>query len=350
MEELTKIKQKAEELLEDVETLDDLEHVRVKLLGRKGALTIFLRSIKDMPLAERKKVGPDANKLKKVIEERVRRHRKELQDKQIQQKMERERIDVTRPGERVHSGALHPLTQIERRAEDIFTRLGFGVAEGPHIETEHYNFDALNIPAQHPARDMWDTFWLRSNQKEAPSTKHQITNKPQAPNFKSQTYLLRTHTSPVQVRYMEQNDPPLRIVVPGETFRYEAIDATHNIQFVQLEGLLVDKEVSIAHFRSIIGAFFDQFFNADVEVRLRPSYFPFVEPGFEVDVHYNGEWLEMMGAGMVHPNVYNHAGLDADKWQGFAFGMGIDRLAMVYYGIDDIRLLYENDIRFLKQF
>lgn len=238
-------------------------------------------------------------------------------------------------------GHLHPLTHVIRHMVGIFRELGFQVAEGPEIETEHYNFDALNIPKDHPARDMWDTFWL----------------KPQ-----NAGRLLRTHTSPVQIRYMEKHKPPIRIVVPGKAFRYEATDATHEAQFYQLEGLLIDKNISLAHLKGVLGKFFEGLFGKHTAVRLRPSYFPFVEPGVEVDVSCfkcggNGcglckesGWIEIMGAGMVHPNVLRGVGIDEREWQGFAFGIGIDRVAMLKYGIDDIRLLYQGDLRLVNQF
>jgi phenylalanyl-tRNA synthetase alpha chain len=233
---------------------------------------------------------------------------------------------------------------VKREVEDIFERLGFSVVEGPEIETEKYNFDALNIPKDHPARDAWDTFWLKKPEKE------------------KDRLLLRTHTSPVQIRYMEKHNPPLRIVAPGRAFRYEATDASHEINFYQIEGLMVDKEVSVANFKAIIGRFLEMFFKKSVKIRLRPSYFPFTEPSFEIDmsclvcggkgcsVCSQRGWLEMGGAGMVHPEVFKSAKLNPKNWQGFAFGLGLDRLTMMKYKIDDVRLLYSGDLRFLKQF
>jgi phenylalanyl-tRNA synthetase alpha chain len=229
------------------------------------------------------------------------------------------------------TGHYHPLSVVTRDILNIFEKFGFEVATGPEVETEYYNFDALNIPADHPARDMWDTFWLepRSDKK-----------------------LLRTHTSPVQVRYMEKNKPPFAIIAPGKTFRYEATDATHEANFHQLEGLMVGPDISMSNFKAIIEKFFEEFFGEKKEVRLRPSYFPFVEPGFEVDVRNVGEekWLEVMGAGMVHPKVLLNAGIDPRKFKGFAFGMGIDRLTMLKYGVSDVRLFYSGDMRLSNQF
>lgn len=237
------------------------------------------------------------------------------------------KIDVTAPGKRPERGHLHPLTLVQNKAIDIFSSMGFEVAEGPEMETEYYNFDALNIPKNHPARDMWDTFWMKNGK------------------------LLRTHTSPVQIRYMEEHNPPFRIIAPGRTFRYEATDATHEAQFYQLEGLMIGKNITLANLKAVMEVFFQKFFGSkDIQVRLRPSYFPFVEPGVEVDMKYKGKWMEIAGAGMVHPKVLENMKIDSREWRGFAFGMGIDRLAMIKYKIDDIRLFYGSDLRFIKQF
>lgn len=247
-------------------------------------------------------------------------------------------IDVTAPGKKIARGHLHPLTLVQKQIGDIFSVMGFEIAEGPEMETEYYNFDTLNIPKDHPARDMWDTFWIKDNANIAKS-------------YANYAKLLRTHTSPVQVRYMEMHNPPFRIIAPGRTFRYEATDATHEAQFYQLEGLMMGKNVTLSNLKGIMEVFFQKFFNSkDIHVRLRPSYFPFVEPGVEVDIKYKGKWMEIAGAGMVHPKVLENVGIDHNKWQGFAFGMGIDRLAMIKYKIDDIRLFYGSDLRFVKQF
>lgn len=236
-------------------------------------------------------------------------------------------IDVTVPGKKIEYGHLHPLTLTQKKAADIFSSMGFEIAEGPELETEHYNFDALNIPKDHPARDMHDTFWLKNN------------------------LLMRTHTSPVQIHYMETHQPPIRIIVPGRVFRYEATDAKHEVQFYQLEGLMIGRKITLANLKGIMEVFFQKFFNSkDIKIRLRPSYFSFVEPGVEVDMKFKGKWMEIAGAGMVHPNVLRGVGIDSREWQGFAFGMGLDRLAMIKYKIDDIRLFYSADLRFIKQF
>jgi phenylalanyl-tRNA synthetase alpha chain len=229
-------------------------------------------------------------------------------------------------------GHLHPITQVIREIHTIFDQMGFSVARGPELETEFYNFDALNIPGDHPSRDMQDTFWVKT------------------PKGAKDRLVLRTQTSSVQIRYMETHKPPFAIVVPGKVFRNEATDATHEAQFFQLEGLLVDKEVSLAHLKGVLEHFFKLLLGDEAEIRFRPSYFPFVEPAVEIDVYFKGKWLEVMGAGIVHPNVFKAAGLDPVKWKGFAFGGGIDRLVMIKYGIDDIRHLYSGDLRFVNQF
>lgn len=358
--ELSRIQKNAKGEIGSAQNLDRLEELRIQFLGRKGALTSILRGLKDLPENERREIGARANKLQREIGEWISEKRKKLQSREHETTLEREWLDITRPGLRQPKGHLHPITLITREAIKIFGELGFSAVEGPEIETEYYNFDALNIPKNHPARDMWDTFWL--HQKEISNYKLQITKKSKILNSKSQKLLLRTHTSPMQVRYMEKHNPPLRIVVPGRVYRYEATDASHDIQFYQLEGLLVDKQVSIAHFKTVMQEFFSRFFKKGVSIRLRPSYFPFTEPSFEVDISCitcdqkgcsvckQGGWLELAGAGLVHPNVFKSAGYARGEWQGFAFGMGLDRLAMMKYRIPDIRLFHSGDLRFLKQF
>jgi phenylalanyl-tRNA synthetase alpha chain len=235
------------------------------------------------------------------------------------------------------SGHYHPISLAVKEIQIIFHKLGFSLAEGPHVETEHYNFDALNIPADHPARDLWDTFWLEDNKLGD---------------------LLRTHTSNVQIRHMETNEPPIRIIAPGKVFRYEATDATHETQFYQLEGLLVDTDVTLANLKGVLEHFFSEFFAGKTEVRFRPSYFPFVEPGVEVDMRRKDEdmtdednpWIEVMGAGMVHPNVLDNVGIDSRQHQGFAFGVGVDRLLMLKHGVPDVRFFYNGDLRIIEQF
>ena len=322
---INQIKQKAIKEISEAKDLNKLEEIFRIYLGRKGELTQVLRSLKDMSEGEKVETGKLANQIKKELSNLI----EEKKEKLIKNKIiKKEWIDVTAPGVKISRGHIHPITLVQRQVEEIFQSMGFSFLDGPEVETEYYNFDSLNIPKNHPARDMWDTFWL-----------------------KDLDLLLKTHTSPMQSRYMEKNDPPLRIIVPGRCFRHEATDVTHDVQFYQFEGLMVGDNISAANFKAIIEEFFKQFFNSsDIEVRLRPSYFPFVEPGFEVDMRRkNNKWLEIMGAGMVHPNVFKKAGY-TKKWQGFAFGAGIERLAMIKYQIDDIRLFYKNDLRFLKQF
>ncbi len=321
------IKQKAVEEIAQAKDLKKLEQIFRAYLGRKGKLTQVLRSLKDLPEKEKKEKGKLANQVKQELSQLIEDKRKGLASKGAKKPVG-DWLDVTAPGIKVPRGHLHPITLVQRQVEEIFQSMGFSVLDGPEVETAYYNFDALNVPENHPARDMWDTFWLKDLDS-----------------------LLRTHTSPMQARYMEKNNPPLRIIVPGRCFRHDATDITHDVQFHQFEGLMVGKDVSAANFKAIIEEFFKQFFNSpDIHVRLRPSYFPFVEPGFEVDVKRGkGKWLEIMGAGMVHPNVFKAVGY-TKKWQGFAFGAGIERLAMIKYQIDDIRLFFSSDLRFLKQF
>jgi phenylalanyl-tRNA synthetase alpha chain len=305
-----------------------------------------------LPVAERKRVGSAANALRGKLEALIREKRGTLAPGHADAL---ERLDVTKPGERFHGGHLHPLTRIDKEIRDVFRSMNFSVVEGPEVETAYYNFDALNIPPNHPARDMWDTLWVAQNSK-----------------LKTQNLLLRTHTSPVQVRYMETHEPPFRIVVPGRVFRYEATDASHEINFYQLEGLMVGEDVSLANFKFVVEEFFRKLFGKGLEFRFRPGYFPFVEPGVEVDVKLPKEasrmnadksarisagknpresaWIEVMGAGMVHRNVFDAVRYNPDAVQGFAFGMGIDRLAMIKYKVPDIRLFYGGDLRFVRQF
>lgn len=337
--ELKSIKILAQKEVEKAKNLKELNRVFKKYLGKKGKLSLILGSLKELPLEEKKKIGKKANELKSVLGEKFDKRVQEIKEQAKKGVEKKEWVDVTIPGKKIALGHLHPLTLIKREVCQIFQQMGFEVVEGPEIETEWYNFDALNIPKEHPARDEWDTLWLRQNK-----------------------LLLRTHTSPVQIRYMERNNPPLRIIVPGRVFRHEATDASHEFQLHQIEGLMVDKEVSVANFKAIIEVFFKRFFEKPIKVRLSPDYFPFTEPSFDISITCvvcGGKgcsvckrtgWLEMMGAGMVHPSVFKNSGLDPKNWQGFAFGMGLDRLVMMKYKINDIRLFHSGDLRFLKQF
>lgn len=317
-----------------------LEAVRVKYLGRKSELTEVLKGLKDLPDEEKKAVGALANVVKTEIESAIAEKEAAMKEAEFAALDTKEKMDVTWPGDRPAVGHIHPLTQIRGEVEDIFHSMGFYVAEGREVEDEFHNFDALNIPQFHPARDMWDTFWLKDG------------------------HLLRTHTSPMQVRYMEEHQPPLRIIVPGRTFRFENADATHESNFYQVEGLMVDEsgKITVANFKSVMAEFMKGLFGKELEIRLRPSYFPFVEPGFEIDVacpYCAGKgcrickqtgWIEIMGAGMVNQKVFEAVGFPEGRYEGFAFGVGLERIAMIKLGVNDLRLFYGNDLRFLEQF
>jgi phenylalanyl-tRNA synthetase alpha chain len=327
--ELEDISKRAGKEIDAAATAEEITAVRVKYLGRKqGEITLMLRSLKNMSDTEKREKGPLIQKLKNEIESAISFKEEELN-------VSGQVSDITLPGKRVDSGHLNLITQTEDEIRRIFNSMNFSVIDGPEMEDEYHNFDALNIPAWHPAREMWDTFWIKP-EKESDKKK----------------YLLRTHTSPVQVRYMEHRDPPFQIISVGKTFRYEATDATHETNFHQVEGLMIGKEVSLANFKFVIKEFFRQFFSEKtVEVRFRSSYFPFVEPGVEVDVKLdNSRWLEMGGAGMVHPNVLKAVKYDPRAVQGFAFGFGVERLAIIKHKIPDIRLFESQDLKFTKKF
>ncbi len=317
----------AREAISSAATREALEQIRLNYLGRKGELTEILRSLKELPVEERKVFGSEANALRMELENL-------LAEKAANFGEAGESVsDITAPGKKASRGHLHPLSRVMMDATNIFAGMNFSIVTGPEAETEYYNFDALNIPANHPAREMWDTFWLKRGKED------------------KQKMLLRTHTSPMQMRFMEKSKPPFQIVVPGRVFRYEATDMSHEVNFYQLEGLMVGKDINLGNFKFIIEEFLKKFFvGQKIEFRFRPSYFPFVEPGVEVDIKLKGKWLEIMGAGMVHPRVFEYAHYNPKDWQGFAFGVGVDRLAMIKYGVPDIRLFYSGDLRFLKQF
>jgi len=300
-----------------------------KFIGRQGSLTEILKSLGNLSIEERKRIGEQANQAKIAIEAMVTEREQKLSAAQQKQMMRR---DVGLPGIPPVVGHLSPVTIVTRELISALTELGFEVAEGPEVELELYNFDMLNIPADHPARDQWDTFWVKQGKDGKNST------------------LLRTHTSPVQVRYMLQHQPPIRIISPGRTFRYEAENTSHSSVFNQFEGLMVDKGISVAHMKGVIDHFVKKILGSEVKARLRPSFFPFTEPSFEVDVWFNGQWLELMGCGMVHPQVLRNVNIDPSEYSGFAFGVGTERLAMLKYDIDDIRLFLSGDPRFVTQF
>lgn len=346
--DFVKIRDEALKEIKESKDATSLESARVKFLGRKGRLTLILRSLGRLPLSERKKIGPQANALKKELEELFNQQIEKLKAKSSKLKAA---LDVTRPGERVSRGHPHPLTTIEEEIRQIFSSMNFSVVDGPEVETEYYNFDALNIPPDHPARDMWDTFWLKRETRSARGFGSASDPRILRRSYADQRLLMRTHTSPVQIRYMESHNPPFQIIAPGRVFRYEAIDAGHEINFEQLEGLMVGEDVTLANFKFVVEEFFKKFFKGQkINFRYRPSYFPFVEPGLEVDIKFKNKWLEIMGAGMVHPKVFEAVRYNPRRVRGFAFGMGPDRLAMIKYNIPDIRLFYSGDLRFIKQF
>jgi len=337
--------------IEAVKNSEGLEKLRIKYLGRKGELTQILRGLKDLPIEERRKLGPLAQKLKKELEEKIRRKSKELN---TQYSILNTRLDITKPAKRISIGHLNPLTKIEEEVRRIFLSMNFSVVEGPEVENEFYHFDALNIPKDHPARDAWNTFWLKTRNARGSWGKTRSTRgSARDQRFRSasdQRLLLRAHTSPMQVRYMETHQPPFQIIVPGRVFRYEATDVSHETTFTQVEGLMVGENISLANFKFIIERFLKELFGEKTEFELRPSYYPFTEPGVDVYMKWQAGWLEVAGAGMVHPEVFRAVGYDPYKWQGFAFGFGLNRLAMIKYKIPDIRLFCSGDLRFIKQF
>ncbi|MEK9153346.1 MAG: phenylalanine--tRNA ligase subunit alpha [Patescibacteria group bacterium] len=329
MLDLNKIKEEAKEALDKITNNEEAQEIFRRYLGKNGEVARVFALLKEVAMEERQTLGQEMNELKKEIEVLL-AEKKELFKKELKRlETMGDEIDLTRPGIKPLMGHLHPLTLVQRQVAEIFQSMGFEIAQGPEMETEWYNFDALNMPKDHPVREMQDTFWLKGNQK----------------------MLMRTQTSAVQVRYMEKHTPPLRIIAPGRIFRNEATDATHECQFYQVEGLMVDQNISASNFKAVIEEFLERFFQTDVEIRLRPSFFPFTEPSFEIDAkRKGGKWLELMGAGMVNQNVFAAAKYPRDKYQGFAFGVGLDRLAMLKYNINEIRLFYQNDLRFLRQF
>ena len=324
-EQLAQIRDEAFVALEACSSEADIESLRVRFLGRKGALTGVLRGIGSLAPAERKRVGEAANQIKAQFEDRIAERRERWQAEERARSIIAERIDISLPATQYPIGSLHPLLQVLDDTLAIFSSMGFEIARGPDVEDDYHNFTALNIPPDHPARDMHDTFFL-------------------APDI-----VLRTHTSPVQIRTMESRQPPIQIVVPGTVYRCDD-DVTHSPMFVQLEGLMVGQDITFAHLKGVLTAFLQTMFGAETPVRFRPSYFPFTEPSAEVDIQWGDGWLEILGCGMVHPNVFRSVGYDPEQVSGFAFGMGIDRITMLRYSIDDIRLFYENDLRFLRQF
>ncbi|VEF47371.1 phenylalanyl-tRNA synthetase subunit alpha [Bacillus freudenreichii] len=339
-QKLKELELKALEEVKVASDLKELNQVRVSYLGKKGPITEVLRGMGKLSAEERPKMGALANMIREAITKAIESKNEELENEAVAKKLEAETIDVTLPGRQVSTGNRHPLTKIIEEIEDLFIGMGYKIAEGPEVEHDYYNFEALNLPKGHPARDMQDSFYI------------------------TEEILMRTHTSPVQARTMEKHEGkgPVKIICPGKVYRRDNDDATHSHQFMQIEGLVIDENITMGDLKGTLEVFAKKIFGADREIRLRPSFFPFTEPSVEMDIsckicHGDGcrvckqtGWIEVLGAGMVHPNVLEMAGFDPKKYTGFAFGMGPDRIAMLKYGIDDIRHFYTNDIRFLKQF
>lgn len=338
-EKLLNIQEIALKEIKESSTLGQLEDIRIKYLGKKGELTAVLRGMGQLSADERPVVGKVANEVREAIESELEGFKIKLQEAEVNSKLKNEYIDISMPGKDIKAGHRHPLIKVKEELENIFMNMGFSIVDGPEIETVYNNFDALNSPENHPSRDMSDTFYI------------------------TEDILLRTHTSPVQIRVMKQNQPPLRIVSAGRTFRFDDVDDTHSPMFHQLEGLVIDKNITMANLKHTIDMFIKELFGEEMKTRFRPHYFPFTEPSAEVDVscfkckgtgcgscNGTGWSMELLGCGMVHPKVLKNCGIDPEVYSGFAFGLGVDRIAMVKYGINNIRLLFENDMRFLEQF
>lgn len=343
--ELEQLNQDSLRKIANANTLEELLEAEKETIGKKGQLSEILAGVKDLPNDQKASVGKLANTIKKGLEEAIERRKAEIKKEEINRQLTEDYLDVTLPGIQPELGHIHPIPATQKLVEEIFGEMGFAIMDGPEVESEYYNFEALNIPATHPARDMQDTFFL---DKEADPEHGRL--------------VLRTHTSPVQIRTMLQHGAPLRVIVPGRVFRYEATDASHDAIFHQVEGLLIDKNISLGDLKGVMAEFLTKLFGQEVKVRFRPGYFPFVEPGLELDFSCllcNGSgcrvckqsgWVEFMGAGMVHPNVLKAGGLDPNEYQGWAFGFGLTRLVMMKHKISDIRLIFSGDQKFLHQF
>jgi len=337
-QQLEQIRQAAEENLKSIDSIADLEEIRVKFLGKKGELTSVLRGMGQLSAEERPQIGQLANQVRSFIEEELEKAKNKLQQAELEKKLSSETLDVTIPGKQWPVGKTHPLTTVLDELKSIFIGMGFSIAEGPEVEYDYYNFEALNLPKNHPARDTQDTFYVNDN------------------------IVLRTQTSPMQVRVMEKQQPPIRIIAPGRVFRSDAVDATHSPVFHQIEGLVVDKGITMGDLKGTLEVFVKKLYGDEVKVRFRPHHFPFTEPSAEMDISCfvcggegcrvcKGEgWIEILGCGMVHPKVLKNCGIDPEIYSGFAFGIGLERIVMRRYDIDDLRLFFENDVRFLKQF
>ncbi len=323
---LSDVSKQALKDIRNTSTLEELDSVRVQYLGKKGSVSTQLKKLSDLDPSDRPRIGKEVNKLKKLVEHEIANKKNSLNDEKIKSNIEDSSLDVTMPGRRTVIGNKHPVSSTLNEIEKIFLNAGFLVEDGPEIEDEYHNFTALNIPENHPARAMHDTFYFNAQ------------------------YLLRTHTSPIQIRSMEQYGVPIRVIAPGKVYRRDS-DITHTPMFHQIEGLVIDKDINFTHLKGILHDFINTFFEDDMKLRFRPSYFPFTEPSAEVDLlSKDNQWLEILGCGMVHPKVLTNLGIDNEIFNGYAFGMGVERLAMLKYGINDIRLFYENDLNFLNQF
>ncbi|MFT5449370.1 MAG: phenylalanyl-tRNA synthetase alpha chain [Gammaproteobacteria bacterium] len=325
MSELDAIVESARREAADAQQVRDVESLRVRFLGKQGLITSQLKALGSLSAQQRPAAGKLINEAKQLIDALIKERRVVLERSAMDAQLADELIDVTLPGRGQSMGGLHPVTRTRERIEDFFTSIGFDIAQGPEIEDDFHNFEALNIPAHHPARAMQDTFYFGDGR------------------------VLRTHTSPVQIRTMQKSAPPLRIIAPGRVYRCDS-DLTHTPMFHQVEGLMVGEDVTMAHLKGILNDFLRNLFESELEVRFRPSYFPFTEPSAEVDIRGDNGWLEVLGCGMVHPQVLENVGIDSERYTGFAFGMGIERLAMLRYRINDLRMFFDNDLRFLAQF
>jgi len=335
--QVAKLLNEAGKALDAASSLKELDEIRVRYLGKKGEITTLLKGLGTLSAEERPAAGQTVNRARKEIEELLAEKKKVVQNQEVERNLKSQVVDISLPGVLQARGTKHPVVRVMGEMLDIFRGMGFAVRQGPEVEMDYYNFEALNIPKDHPARDMQDTFYV------------------------DEEIVLRTHTSPVQVRAMENQDPPLRIVSPGRVYRHD-YDVTHSPMFHQVEGFMVDEGVAFSDLKGVLAEFIHQFFGSDVPVRFRPSFFPFTEPSAEVDmgcvmcrgkgcrVCSDSGWIEILGSGMIHPEVFRHVGYDHEKYSGFAFGVGVERVTMLHYGIDDIRLLFENDVRFLRQF
>lgn len=335
---ISTIKGDALALLENVASSEELENLRVKFLGKKGELTSVLKGLGGVSPEERPVIGQLANEVRALIEEKISEKKNKLEELKLKEGLELEKLDVTMPGKKANLGSRHPISQVDERLKEIFMGMGFSVVEGPEVELDYYNFEALNIPKNHPARDTQDTFYINED------------------------VVLRSQTSPVQVRVMEKTKPPIRIISPGKVYRSDAVDATHSPVFHQMEGLVIDKGITMGDLKGTLELFIKELYGSEAKIRFRPHHFPFTEPSAEVDVSCfvcggegcrvcKGEgFIEILGAGMVHPKVLANCGIDPEVYSGFAFGLGLERIVMRSFGIDDMRHLYENDLRFLKQF